>query len=288
MDTPANVVVVLLDSLNRHMLGSYGSNEFDTPNLDRFAARSSQFTSHVTGSLPCMPARHDILVGALDFLWKPWGSIELWEESITASLRRANIATMLVSDHPHLFESGGENYHTDFGAWEYLRGHEGDPWKTYADPSAVGAPTLAPNGRPLITNAADGGWFIRDQFGIADGLHRCFGSCVETCRKGKDAGAEGGAGNDGFHLLSSSFDSVMISVHSALASSAFPSCCSFRASMALRRSDCAFSIRFTRAGMSTSAYCRADSLKGSSSLRAPKTESALPYSSRLKSSMPSR
>jgi len=119
-----------------------------------------------------MPARHDILVGALDFLWKPWGSIELWEESITASLRRANIATMLVSDHPHLFESGGENYHTDFGAWEYLRGHEGDPWKTYADPSAVGAPTLAPNGRPLITNAADGGWFIRDQFGIAD---RSFG-----------------------------------------------------------------------------------------------------------------
>jgi arylsulfatase A-like enzyme len=67
------VVVVLLDSLNRHMLGSYGGTEFSTPNLDRFAARSTQFTNHVTGSLPCMPARHDILVGALDFLWKPWG-----------------------------------------------------------------------------------------------------------------------------------------------------------------------------------------------------------------------
>ena len=25
---------------------------------------------------------------------------------------------MLVSDHPHLFEVGGENYHTDFSAWE--------------------------------------------------------------------------------------------------------------------------------------------------------------------------
>ena len=32
-----HVVVVLLDSLNRHMLGSYGGTEFDTPNLDRFA-----------------------------------------------------------------------------------------------------------------------------------------------------------------------------------------------------------------------------------------------------------
>jgi arylsulfatase A-like enzyme len=47
---------------------------------------------------------------------------------------------MLVSDHPHLFEVGGENYHTDFTAWEYERGHESDPWKTRPDPSWMGAP----------------------------------------------------------------------------------------------------------------------------------------------------
>ena len=35
--TPRNAVVVLLDSLNRHLLGAYGGAEFDTPNLDRFA-----------------------------------------------------------------------------------------------------------------------------------------------------------------------------------------------------------------------------------------------------------
>ena len=140
--SPRNAIVVLLDSLNRHMLGAYGGSEFETPNLDRFAARSLRFDRHVTGSLPCMPARHDILCGALDFLWKPWGSIELWEEPITYPLRRDGVTTMLVSDHPHLFETGGENYHTDFVAWEYLRGHEGDPWKTRADPSWVGTPTL--------------------------------------------------------------------------------------------------------------------------------------------------
>ena len=56
-----NVVVVLLDSLNRHLLGAYGSTEFDTPNLDRFAARATRFDRHVTGSLPCIPARHDLL-----------------------------------------------------------------------------------------------------------------------------------------------------------------------------------------------------------------------------------
>src|SRR5262245_7915978 len=115
---PRNAVVVLLDSLNRHHVGAYGSTEFDTPNLDRLAARSVRFERHVTGSLPCMPARHDLLVGALDFLWRPWGSIEVWEDPITADIARAGVTTMLVADHPHLFETGGENYHTAFSAWE--------------------------------------------------------------------------------------------------------------------------------------------------------------------------
>ena len=139
---PQNVIVVLLDSLNRHMLGSYGGHEFATPNLDAFAAGATRFTKHYVGSLPCMPARHDILCGSLDFLWRPWGSIEVWERPITAYLREAGIASMLVSDHPHLFETGGENYHTDFLAWEYERGHETDPWKTRPDPSWVGAPRI--------------------------------------------------------------------------------------------------------------------------------------------------
>ncbi|HEX5614239.1 MAG TPA: sulfatase-like hydrolase/transferase [Acidimicrobiia bacterium] len=153
MSEPMNLVVVLLDSLNRHMLGCYGGDEFATPNLDRFAAeRAVRFTRHVTGSLPCMPARHDILCGALDFLWRPWGSIELWEEPITARLRSAGVTTTLVSDHPHLFEVGGENYHTDFTAWDYVRGHEGDPWRTHRDPSWLGTPALP---------AGDGGWFWR-------------------------------------------------------------------------------------------------------------------------------
>ncbi len=155
---PRNVAVVLLDSLNRHMLGSYGGHEFDTPNLDRFAAeRAVRFTNHVTGSLPCMPARHDILCGALDFLWKCWGSIELWERPITAQLHDAGVVTQLVTDHPHLFETGGENYHTDFHGWEYLRGHEGDPWRTWADPSWVGAPAQ---------RAHTAGWFYERAHGF--------------------------------------------------------------------------------------------------------------------------
>ena len=140
-----NAIVILLDSLNRHHLGAYGGTEFATPNLDRLASRSVRFTRHYAASLPCIPARHDILCGAWDFLWRPWGSVELWEDAITYPLREAKIVSQLISDHPHLFETGGENYHVDFTAWDYLRGHEGDAWKTRFDPSFAGAPMF---GRP--------------------------------------------------------------------------------------------------------------------------------------------
>jgi len=155
---PTNMCVVLLDSLNRHLLGAWGGREFSTPNLDRFAARSTRFLRHFTGSLPCMPARHDILCGALDFLWKPWGSIEVWEQPITRVLDRAGVTSYLVTDHPHLFETGGENYHTDFSGWDYVRGHEGDPWRTYRDPTWVGAPAMP---------ARSAGWFLQRSRGFA-------------------------------------------------------------------------------------------------------------------------
>ncbi|MEI7859062.1 MAG: sulfatase [Acidimicrobiales bacterium] len=162
-ETPDNLIVVVLDSLNRHMLGAYGGTEFATPSIDAFARTALRFTGHHTGSLPCMPARHDILVGALDFPWRPWGSIEVWEDAITRSLRQCGVTTMLVSDHPHLFETGGENYHTDFTAWNYERGHENDPWRTTPDPTWMGTPAL-PVERPKYHHPYDDSrtWF-RDE-----------------------------------------------------------------------------------------------------------------------------
>jgi len=151
---PRNLVMVVLDSLNRHMLEPYGGHEFATPNLAAFARSALRFTGHHAGSLPCMPARHDILVGALDFPWRPWGSIEVWEDAITRSLAERGVTTMLVSDHPHLFETGGENYHTDFTAWAYERGHENDPWRTTPDPTWTGTPAL-PAERPTYHHGYD-------------------------------------------------------------------------------------------------------------------------------------
>lgn len=128
-----NVIFVLLDSLNRHYLPVYGNTWVKTPNIDRLARRSVVFQRHYIGSMPCMPARHDLLTGRLEFLWRPWGPVEPGEVTVTQRLKDRAM-TQLVTDHYHLFEAGGENYHVDFEGWEFIRGHENDPWVTRPNP----------------------------------------------------------------------------------------------------------------------------------------------------------
>lgn len=61
-------ILILLDSVNRRFLECYGNTWVQTPNLSRLASRSTVFERHFVGSAPCMPARHDILTGRLEFL----------------------------------------------------------------------------------------------------------------------------------------------------------------------------------------------------------------------------
>ena len=125
---PDNVVVVLLDSLNRHMLGAYGGTEFATPNLDRFAATRAALRRTTTPAR-CRACRRATTSCAA----RSTSSGSRGARSSCGRTRRrtgcgdAGVATMLVTDHPHLFETGGENYHADFTAWEYERGHERRP-----------------------------------------------------------------------------------------------------------------------------------------------------------------
>ncbi len=125
-----NVVCILLDSLNRHFLPAYGNDWVKTPNLDRLARRACTFDRNWVGSLPCMPARRDLWTGRTEFLYRPWGSLEPFDQPLPRVLRQGQVLTELITDHYHLFERGGENYHIDFEGWEFIRGHENDPWET--------------------------------------------------------------------------------------------------------------------------------------------------------------
>jgi arylsulfatase A-like enzyme len=127
-------VFVLFDSLNRHMLGAYGGTRIPTPNFDRLSKRTATFDNHYVGSLPCMPARRDMLTGRLTFLHRSWGPLEPFDNAFPELLHAAGVYSHLITDHFHYWEDGGATYHNRYDSYEFVRGQEGDPWKAMVQP----------------------------------------------------------------------------------------------------------------------------------------------------------
>ncbi|WP_231571099.1 sulfatase [Gordoniibacillus kamchatkensis] len=123
-------IVILFDSLNRHMLPPYGGADWiHAPNFSRLSERSVTFDNNWVGSMPCMPARRDMLTGRYNFLHRSWGPLEPFDDSMPAILQRHGVYSHLVSDHYHYWEPGGATYHSQYSTWDFVRGQEGDPWK---------------------------------------------------------------------------------------------------------------------------------------------------------------
>lgn len=120
-------IFILADSTNRRFLGTYGSSHPAlTPNLDRLAARGTVFENHWCGSAPCMPARRDLLTGRLNFMEKPWGGVEPFDQTMPALLRTRNVYSYMFTDHYLYYHVGGENYWNDFTSHQMIRGQEFD------------------------------------------------------------------------------------------------------------------------------------------------------------------
>lgn len=122
-------IMLMFDSLNRHMLSPYGCDWTHTPNFERLAERTVQFENCYAGSLPCMPARRELHTGRYNFLHRSWGPIEPYDDSMPEMLRANHIYTHMISDHQHYWEDGGCTYHHRYDSWENVRGQEGDRWK---------------------------------------------------------------------------------------------------------------------------------------------------------------
>lgn len=129
------MVMVLFDSLNRNMLGAYNDQAaMPTPNFDRLAKKCVRYNQHYVGSMPCMPARRDMLTGRHSFLHRSWGPIEPFDNTFTEALQTKGVYTHLVTDHYHYWEDGGLTYHNRYNSYEFIRGQEGDSWKAIVEP----------------------------------------------------------------------------------------------------------------------------------------------------------
>ncbi len=127
-------IVLMFDSLNRHMLPPYGDTNVAAPNFARLAEKAVTLDNFYAGSMPCMPARRELHTGRYNFLHRSWGPLEPFDDSVPQMLGAAGVHTHLTSDHPHYWEDGGATYHTRFTTWEFFRGQEGDPWKGVVQP----------------------------------------------------------------------------------------------------------------------------------------------------------
>ena len=98
-------IMIMYDSLNRHMLSPYGCDWTRTPNFRRLADRCTTFDKCYVGSLPCMPARREIHTGRYNFLHRSWGPMEPYDDSMPEILKKSGIHSHLISDHYHYWEA---------------------------------------------------------------------------------------------------------------------------------------------------------------------------------------
>lgn len=124
------VIMVMFDTLNRHMLPCYGGKEVHAPHFERLARETVTFDTSYVCSMPCMPARRDWHTGRPNFLHRSWGPLEPFDDSVPRLLKDTKIHSHLVTDNHHYFAEGGANYHTKYATWDFIRGQETDPWST--------------------------------------------------------------------------------------------------------------------------------------------------------------
>ncbi len=127
-------IMVMFDSLNRHMLPPYGCDWVHAPNFQRLAEHAVTFDNCYIASMPCMPARRELHTGRYNFLHRSWGPLEPYDDSMPEILRENGVHSHLITDHMHYLEDGGGTYHTRYTTWECNRGQEGDRWKGHVEP----------------------------------------------------------------------------------------------------------------------------------------------------------
>lgn len=127
MSTPMNIILILVDSLNKEALRTYNPHTVcQTPNLQAFARKSIVFDNHFIASLPCMPARREIFAGRKEFLWRPWGPLEVFDARLPREVQKQGFNTGIVTDHYHYWEETANGYIQAFMSSEFIRGHETD------------------------------------------------------------------------------------------------------------------------------------------------------------------
>jgi len=114
-----------------------------TPNFDAFAQEALIMTRAYPESFPTLPARRALYTGRRCYPFHNgrfrlkgdtipsagWGPIPEDQPTLAELLREAGYRTGLVADVYHMFKPS-KNYWRGFDEWRFLRGQEGDPYRS--------------------------------------------------------------------------------------------------------------------------------------------------------------
>ena len=115
-----NVVLILIDDLGWNDVGCYGSNYYQTPNIDRFASDGMRFTDGYAACNVCSPSRAAILTGKyparlLLTQWLPSGRWNAKKNQLREGRYVSNLPLEEVTIAEAMREAG---YRTGFmGKW---------------------------------------------------------------------------------------------------------------------------------------------------------------------------
>jgi arylsulfatase A-like enzyme len=137
-----NIVLVVIDTLRRDHLGVNGNDWIRTPSLDAFAAQSLRLTRAFPESLPTLPVRRALHTGFRTFPYRGhrmlkgdiegapgWGPIPESQDTVSEMLADRGYRCALVTDTYHQFKPS-KNFHRGFHEWIWVRGQEGDRWRS--------------------------------------------------------------------------------------------------------------------------------------------------------------
>ena len=133
-----NVILVILDTLRKDHVGTYGNDLMRTPTLDAVAREGLLFTRAHPDAMPTIPARRAIHTGFRTWPAEPpangWTPIPEGQATLAEILKGQGYRTLLCTDLYHAFVPSGMNFDRGFDEFREIRGQEQD---RYRDPSTV-------------------------------------------------------------------------------------------------------------------------------------------------------
>jgi len=143
-----NVVLIIIDTLRQDYVGCYGNEWIRTPYLDSLAKKSVLFTYAYPGSLPTLQVRRVLQTGCRVFPFRGhktykgnlfrgspgWGPVSEKKDTIAEILQSHGYRTGFITDTYHQFKPS-MNFHRGFNEWVWVKGQEGDPYRSGPPPS---------------------------------------------------------------------------------------------------------------------------------------------------------